>query len=219
MSFDSNGYNKFVQFPVNINTPKSLIVGLNLLYDVNEHEGHTRFLGTIPAINTNDTVSKERYKMPLNSTIHAPPASASTDMQYLADIFGHSYQMQSDNLTTVTMSMTLKDIISSYNTYKEKGFLPVPISSGDNITQLPGGINVTEHFGPKYKKYSNVSYLVFLNFCDYSNNCRKSSSIIDAIQPDNNISSNRNNFSDSTENLTDFDSYQNTHAGIKIKLP
>ena len=32
-------------------------------------------------------------------------------------------------------------------------------------------------------------------------------------------SSNKNNLSDSTENLTDFDSYENTHSGIKFKFP
>ena len=69
MSFDSNEYNKFAVFPVHIYTPDKIIIGLWLLYDINENEGCIKFLGAIPVLNTGDTVSKERYKLPLNSTV------------------------------------------------------------------------------------------------------------------------------------------------------
>jgi hypothetical protein len=220
MSLDSTGDNKFVHFPIIANTPDQLIVGLNLLYDVNDSED-IKFLGAIPSTSINSTISKERYNLPLNSSIYTPPAFASSDMQYKANLLGQSYDPQFDkSAVSATMSLTIDEIISSYTTYKEKGFLPIPSNSG-NFTQLPGAINVTDQFGPKYKKYGNESYTVHLIFCDYSNNCHRSSSLLDAEPHDNNnLSINEDNFSVSgSAEITDFESYQNTYAGIKINYP
>ena len=101
----------------------------------------------------------------------------------------------------------------------EKGFLGLYVNNSYN-TELPDAIKVTDEIVPKYKKYSNESYSIFLEFCDYSNNCRRSSQLLDTTpQVYNGSSANKNSLSDSTKNLTDFDSYQNTNAGIEIKYP
>ena len=54
MTFDSEGDNKIVQFPVVIlsTTNSYATVGLSLIYEINENEGRTTFLGAIPEINT-----------------------------------------------------------------------------------------------------------------------------------------------------------------------
>ena len=216
MRFDSNEYNKFAEFPVHIYTPDKIIIGLRLLYDTNENEGSIKFLGAIPALNTGDTVSKERYNLPLNSTVDPLQVSGYSITDYQKNLSGLTHQNQSKGGINMPSSVKISDI----NSVDERGFLPISVNNTDKIAQLLNTIDVTESFGPRYATY-NESATAFIMFCDYSNNCRKSVDLVDSIpQPhNNNFTTKKINFSDSTDNLTNFDSYQNTDAGIRIVYP
>ena len=106
MTFDSNGMNKFALFPVTIVSPKNYInSGFSLLYEINEVDQNIRFLGAVPQIKTEDTVSKERYTVLPNSIVYTAmdPTVSFTFLQNLLNKLSLAYPEKYVNSTVLNV--------------------------------------------------------------------------------------------------------------------
>ena len=208
MNFDSNGYNKLALFPVTIYTPTNIIIGLSLLYDINESEGRIKFLGAIPNTKTEDTFSKERYKLPPNSTVYPSKAYGNSVRGFVKSVF---------DLSRTYQERSISSLLGGANfSVDEKGLFTSTVNNTNKINKLLDTIDVTDSFGPRYTTYNGT--FASLIFCDYSNNCYDSSNVYVATTIDNS-SSTKNSLSNSTEDFTGFDSYENSESGVRFMFP
>jgi hypothetical protein len=225
MKFDSNGYNKYALFPVAVLSNGYFYYGLLLFYEINEIEERIRFLGAVPQVSTEATVSKERHEIPLGSFIYPTIPSVSVDYAYkviteqseydkLIESYNKTIQNVMQGIKTARINITDEGILK----VSQNGSFAFEDEYYSKLMANRSGIPVIGYVHPKYIIYNNESSEVWLTFCDYSNNCHDSSRIVNAISNYDGSSPKKNSL-DSIENLTGFDSYESIDSGVQIKFP